>query len=50
MRKYLFNDGLYQVNYGTNGTSKPHLTMNEFNLFAKQAISKHILYKSFKNK
>lgn len=38
MRKYIFNDGTYQINYETNGTSKPHLTMDEFYLFAKEAL------------
>ena len=41
--KYIFNDGAYQVNYSTDETSKPHLTMDEFDLFAKGAIKKHKL-------
>tara|TARA_R110001632_G_scaffold60865_2_gene147194 strand:+ start:1066 stop:1224 length:159 start_codon:yes stop_codon:yes gene_type:complete len=48
--KYIFNNGTYQVNYSTDETSKPHLTMDEFDLFSKEAIRKHILYKSFKIK
>jgi hypothetical protein len=43
MIKYVFNDGTYQVNYGTNGTSKPHLSMKEFDLLAKEAIINHRL-------
>tara|TARA_R110000796_G_scaffold171031_4_gene287991 strand:+ start:100 stop:258 length:159 start_codon:yes stop_codon:yes gene_type:complete len=45
--KYIFNDGKYQLNYSTDEKSKPHLTMDEFDLFSKEAIKKHKLYKSF---
>ena len=41
MKKHIFNDGTYQVNYGTNGTSKPHMTKEEFKSFAKEEIKKH---------
>lgn len=43
MIKHVFNDGTYQVNYGTNGASVPHLTKEEFKLFAKEEIKKHKL-------
>ncbi len=48
MRKYIFNDGTYQVNYGTNGTSKPHLSKDEFEVFAKESIKQHKLYNGSK--
>ncbi len=41
MIRYVFNDGMYQVNYETNGISKPHLTLSNFGLFAKEEIKKH---------
>lgn len=39
--RYVFNDGTYQLNYETNGVSKPHLNLSEFGLFAEEKIKKH---------
>jgi hypothetical protein len=41
MIKNVFNDGTHQVNYGTNGTSRPHMTKERFESFAKETIKKH---------
>tara|TARA_R110000803_G_scaffold62802_1_gene123213 strand:- start:2149 stop:2289 length:141 start_codon:yes stop_codon:yes gene_type:complete len=43
MIKYIFNDGTYQVNCARDGITKPHMSMDEFGLFAKEAIKKHKL-------
>ena len=39
--RYIFNDGTHQVNYETDGELKQHLSVKEFDIFAKESIKQH---------